>query len=61
MNIHRNSAWTGRAPRSMSEAFNAHVDNTLEPMRDDRDYSVGWYAWMAAIAAVTFVLIWTTR
>ena len=57
----KNSSYTGRAPRSMRDAFNPYCDDSLQPMRDDRDYSVGWYAWMACIAAVTVVLILTTR
>ena len=57
----KNSSWTGQAPRTMRDAFNPYTSDDLQPMRDDRDYSVGWWAWMACIAAVTFVLIYTTR
>jgi len=30
------SSWTGRAPRTMAEAFNPHCDNRLQPMPDRR-------------------------
>lgn len=61
MSARLNSSWTGRAPRTMADAFNPHVDNRLQPMPDERDYSVSWWAWMVACAAVAVFLIFSTR
>jgi hypothetical protein len=49
-----------RHPRTMREAFGPYTSHDLHPMRDDRDYSAAWYAWMFAIATVAAVLIWIT-
>jgi len=32
----KSSAWTGRAPRSMTEAFNPYTDNRLHPMPEPK-------------------------
>lgn len=57
----RNSSYTGRSARSLSDAFGPYTSQDLQPMRDERHYSRAWWAWMVVIAAVTFVLIFTTR
>ena len=60
MNTKFNSSYTGRAPRTMQQAFNTYADNELQPMADDSDYSTAWWCWMFAIALATAVLVGTT-
>jgi len=58
--MNKNSSWTGIAPRTMRDAFNPYTSDDLQPMRDDRDYSVGWWCWIIAIAVATVTIIgWT--
>ena len=53
-----NSAYTGRASRTMQEAFNPYADNTLHPM-PSRDYSRAWWVciWLSAVAAVVVITV----
>ena len=50
-----NSSWTGRAPRSMRQAFNPYTDNTLHPMPRQRETSSKEIA--LYIVALVFVLL----
>lgn len=52
---------TRRHPRTMAEAFGPYTDNTLHPMPEQHDYSPAWWAAMVVIAAVTVILIFSTR
>lgn len=54
----KSSAWTGRAPRSMAEAFNPYTSNDLQPMRDTRKvpaHEIVLYA--VAVLAVSVIVI----
>lgn len=52
----KSSAWTGRAPRSMAEAFNPYTDNTLHPMREPRTrHAQDWLLYAVAVVAVVVV------
>ena len=51
-----NSSYTGRAPRSMKEAFNPYADNTLHPMKDERDYRLSDAA-MILVGAIAIAVI----
>lgn len=54
----KSSAWTGRAPRSMAEAFNPYADNTLHPMPDRRKVPAHEVAlYIVAVIAVAVMVI----
>jgi len=47
-----NSSWTGRAPRSMRQAFNPYADNTLHPMRSAKTSNAEIYWYIAGLIVV---------
>lgn len=60
----KSGAWTGRAPRSMAEAFNPYTSDNLQPMRDSRDYcraDVALYVVSIVALAVVIILVFLER
>lgn len=54
----RNSSWTGRAPRSLTEALGPYATAEFRP---EPSYSLAWCWAMAVVAVVGAVAIWLTR
>jgi hypothetical protein len=53
----KSSAWTGRAPRSMAEAFNPYTSNDLQPMREPRGrHAQDWALYVVAVIGLAVVV-----
>jgi hypothetical protein len=53
----KTSAWTGRAPRSMTQAFNPYADHYLHPMPDLKTPRVVTGAFLASVMGAAFAVL----
>lgn len=56
MNTRLNSSWTGRAPRTMRDAFNPYTDDVVYPMPEPRGRHVqDWLIYALAVVALIVI------
>lgn len=58
-----NSAWTGRAARSMTEAFGPHTDRNLQPLPQPQRKREAWFiaACLACLLLGLIATYWTPQ